>query len=139
MIYNRAEKGELFDHLTDQVTLSEKKTRWETVNTGRWPTSKSCIFGWGWVGYEKFMQIDRMLSALADETSDITSSYLMIAKFNNLVSVYYLFKIFLILEQYICFSYFYVKFLSLKHLIVSLHFSYTVWCTSMFVLPYLLH
>ena len=31
MIYKRAEKGELFDHLTDQVTLSEKKTRWETV------------------------------------------------------------------------------------------------------------
>ena len=33
------------------------------------------------------MQIDRVLSALANETSDITCSYLMKAKFNYLVLV----------------------------------------------------
>lgn len=49
MNYFRAEKGELFDHLTDQVTLSEKKTRWEMItiienNTAQFQIVKCTLY-----------------------------------------------------------------------------------------------
>ena len=87
MIYNRAEKGELFDHLTDQVTLSQKKTRWETVKRIG-DLQLTILLDQAEEDMKNLlMQIDRVLSAFANETSDITCSYLMKAKFNYLVLV----------------------------------------------------
>ena len=69
------------------------------------------------------MQIDRVLSALANETSDITSSYLMKAKFNYHVLVL------LFIENISNLRTIYLllcKFPVFKTFIVSLHFSDTL-------------